>query len=305
MDVMDETFDRPVLMKEAGITFSLGVALYLAVSTLVLTIAGALIGAGASESDLYRYLAYLVPQLCFGAACLVYFRRKRALSPREVYAPCRWYYFVLAVLLSFGLFSLTELNGLVLSLLELVGYRPSEASVPTLTGWNLLPAILVIALLPALFEETLFRGIQVQSMRKGGWGIASAVFVSGALFSLFHGSPEQTVYQFVCGCVYGLLAMRSGSALPTMVAHFANNAAILALSSAGIDEIPQGAKLPVYLTAGVVLLGVLVFLIFFAKGNAEGKGVREGKRYFLSAFVGIGICALLWIVTLVTGFLPV
>ena len=57
MDVMDETFDRPVLMKEAGITFSLGVALYLAVSTLVLTIAGALIGAGASESDLYRYLA--------------------------------------------------------------------------------------------------------------------------------------------------------------------------------------------------------------------------------------------------------
>ena len=310
---MDEQTERPLLLKEAGFNFSLAILLYLVVSSVALMIAGAVIGAGASQSDLYKYFSYLFPQLCFGAASLIYFRRKKGLSPREVYSPCKWYYIVIALLLAFGLFSLSWLNQLFVEQLAKLGYVPSgmradEAGdlidpVPTLTGWNLLPAILVIALLPALFEETLFRGIQVRSMQRQGWGLAAVVLISGALFSLFHGNPEQTLYQFACGCAYALLASRSGSVFPTMVAHFANNAAILALGSAGYGDIPAEAQLPVYLTAGIVLVGVLVFLVFFAKGGAQGKGVRGGKTYFLYAAIGIAVCAALWIFSLVTGFL--
>lgn len=299
---MAEERKQTTLLGDAGFTFSFAILLYLVVSTIALMITGAALGEGAAQSDIYKYVAYLVPQLCFGAACLVFFRKKK-LPAREVYTPCKWYYFAVALLLSFGLFSLAELNSFFVELLKLMGYTPSPSTLPDVTGWNLLPAILVIALLPALFEETLFRGLQVRSMRKEGWGIASTVLISGALFSLFHGNPEQTLYQFACGCVYALLAVRSGSVFPTMLAHFANNAAILALESGGIQEIPPAAQLPVYLTAGIVLAGVLVFLIFFAKGGRGGKGAPGAKKYFLTASIGIVVCAVLWISTLVGGIL--
>ncbi len=289
-------------LKEGGLAFSVGVLLYVVVSFGVVGIAGAIIGADAAQNDVYKYLSYLLPQLCFGAACLIFFRRK-SLSPRAVYAPCKWYYFPLALLVAYGMFSLSWVNTFFVGLLQKIGYTPSTATLPSLSGWNLLPAILVIALLPAVFEESLFRGIQVGCMKEAGWGTAPIIFLSGALFSLFHGNPEQTLYQFACGCVYALIAVRSGSVFPTMLAHFANNAAILSLSSVGIDDIPAAAQLPVYLTAGAVLVGAVLFLIFFKKGQRGGKGAKGGREYALTASVGIAICALLWIASLAMGFL--
>ncbi len=299
-----ENVIRPLPQREGGIAYSLAALLCLFVSlilSVILSVAGA--GKDISGEDWYKYLTYLLPQIAIAATCVVFFRRTKE-PVKEFYRPAKWYYFFIAVLLQFGLlFSLNFLNGYFVDFLELFGYKSSmESTIPTLTGWNLLPAILVIGLLPAIFEETLFRGAVFGSMRKSGWGTWKAVFISGALFSLFHGNPEQTVYQFLCGAAFALLAQRSGSILPGILAHFLNNAAILTLNSFGVgtEALSSAGKAALCIASGACLLGTLLFLCL-EKKNVKGK-LNGAKMFFLTASVGILVCAIEWIAVFAGGF---
>ena len=248
-----------------------------------------------------------IEKSCFAAAAVVFFRRSKV-SVRRTYCGCKWHYFVVAVLLQFGLmFSLSELNNYFIAFLERFGYVSAGVPLPSLDGWYLLPAMLIIAVLPAVFEETLFRGIMVKNMSASGWGTAATVLVSGAMFSLFHGRPEQTLYQFACGMCFALVALRAGSILPSAVAHFCNNAAILALTAAGYETeggwtMPLGWNIGLTVASAVCLAAAPVYLIFFDKNNARKGGVKDGKPFFFGAAVGIAVCAVTWIVTLVSGF---
>ncbi len=284
----------------AGASFSLAAIIPVLVSLIFMLVLSLAAGEGVANSDWYKYFSFLVPPVCI-AGVSVFFFRKTKVPPREIYAPCKWYWFVVALVLQFGvLFSLSELNEYFVHLLELIGYtRTNEADMlPTLGGWNLLPALLVIAVLPALFEETLFRGILVGRMQRSGWGTWCIALVSGALFSLFHTNPEQTVYQFVCGVCFALVALRAGSALPTIVAHFANNALILVLTSCGYGNftaLPHAAYLALIILSAVCLAGAALFLILFErKKNVRGKA-PDGKKFFLMASFGIAVCALEWL----------
>lgn len=294
---------------EAGLSYSLCAILP---TILALIVSLILAAAKAENGDAAKYLSFLLPQLCFTGIAFLYFKRSKA-PLRETVRPCPWYYFIIALVLQFGLLlCLGELNGYLLKGLVALGYKPNltEDSLPALDGWKLLPAVLVIALLPALFEETIFRGITAGSMRRAGWGTASAVLVSGAMFSLFHHNPEQTVYQFICGVAYALLALRSGSVLPSMLAHFANNATVLFLTAFGaLDEggnliMAKSSYIALVVCAGACFLGAMLFLILFSKKREEKPFlVSDGKKYFLFAAAGIAVCAIQWVVLLVEGLL--
>ena len=51
-----------------------------------------------------------------------------------------------------------------------------------------------------------------------------AVVLQAALFGLIHGTPVQIGYAFVMGLLFGYIRHRTGSILPTIVAHAAFNA---------------------------------------------------------------------------------
>lgn len=296
---------RAKCLREAGLTYSLG-ALFPLVFSLVLTVAASLAQVGDTAPDWYLYLSYLFSQLSlFGAAAVYFVRTKEPV--RAPFARPKWRYFPLAVLLQFGLlFSLSELNGYFIDLLSLIGYSSPGVPVPSLEGWGLLPAILVIALLPALFEELLFRGILARGMHGGGWGLVPSVLLAGAMFSLYHGNPEQTVYQFFCGACFTLIALRSGSILPTMVAHFLNNAVILIFTACGIPEfsaLPTAWYLSLVILSAVCLLGGLVYLVFFDRDGSSRGGIKQGRAFWLLACAGLVVCGAEWISALVRGFL--
>lgn len=288
------------LLFETGVTYSVACALPIVASFVLLIVARLVAGANYADTQGYKYCTYLIPQLCFAAAAFVYFKRTR-LSVRTVCTGCKWQYFLIAVLLQFGLLSLSELNGLFLKALSYLGYEQAPSSLPDVAGWKVLPALLVIAAMPACFEELIFRGILAKNMNASGWGTAATVLISGALFSLFHTNPAQTVYQFACGVCFALVAIRSGSVFPTVLSHFLNNAVVLCLLSAGIEDYPSAVKIPLYTVAGVVLLGVLAYLIFFDKKSNQKGGVKNGKNFILGAFAGIALCAVLWIAVFVAG----
>ena len=301
-EVTENILPPPDRLKESGITFSLA-ALLPVLFSLVLSLFAAAAGEGYEQAAWYRYLVYLLPQLCFAAAAAVYFRRSRHPFP-AMYRGAKWHYYLIAVLMQFGLlFSLGELNTLFISWLETLGYTSSAGSLPPLEGGWLVLTLFVVALLPAVFEETLFRGILARNMHGAGWGTWVTILVSGAMFSLFHGRPEQTIYQFFCGCCFALIAVRSGSVLPTVLSHFLNNALILVLSALGLETF-SGVLSVVLIAIGAVLLaGSLVFLIFFDKKTNRKGGAPRAGVFFLAAAVGLVICAVQWASMLLLGFM--
>ncbi len=288
---------------KAGMSFSATVAVYIVVSlifSVIITSAGA-------QGDGVLYVNYLcspIAILCASAFAVWQGRmRINEIAPVK----CRIRYCLIALLLIFGLlFSLSYLNGALISLLELCGYTPRESSLPSLEGWGLLGSIVVIAVIPAVTEEFMFRGIAFHNAQ-AGVGTVRAIFLTGFIFALYHGSVEQTLYQFVCGCLFALLTARSGSVIPAMVVHFLNNAVILVLTAfnlvtdAGGLKVALWAEILIIVLSALCLVGAVVWLIFDKKQlvRTEKEQTKAGlKGFFVWGSAGIFVMSLIWILGL-------
>ncbi len=90
--------------------------------------------------------------------------------------------------------------------------------------------MLVLAVLPAIGEELLFRGVLLRSLahrRDRRW---IAVGVSAIVFSTYHLDPPQIVGTLLFGIALGTLATGARSIVPGMLAHFLNNAVVLVIA---------------------------------------------------------------------------
>ena len=127
---------------------------------------------------------------------------------------------------------------------------------------ELLLVVLTVAVVPALSEEVLFRGLVQRDMESLVGGTKSAV-IAGLLFALYHLNPFSLVPLATLGIVFGLIVYRSGNLTLAMIAHFLNNfLASLALYY-NIDEdflmtAPEGGA-----TAAGVALNTVVFAVVF------------------------------------------
>ncbi len=83
-------------------------------------------------------------------------------------------------------------------------------------------SIISVALLPALLEEFLFRGIFLCEFLK--YGKTFAIVISAFFFASVHGSIEQMMYSFVYGIIFGYIAIKTGSLTTGIIIHFINNA---------------------------------------------------------------------------------
>ena len=288
---------------KAGMTFSVTVAFYVVVSLIISLIISA--SGATGEGVLYvNYLCSPIAIVCASAFSLY----QGKMSIKQV-APvkCGAKYYLIALLLIFGLlFSLSYLNGALISLLELCGYTPRESSLPSLEGWGLFGAIVVIAVIPALAEEFVFRGIAFHNAQSGA-GTVRAVLLAGFIFALYHGSVEQTIYQFICGCLFALLTARSGSVIPAVIVHFLNNAVILAFTAfnlttdAGGLNIALWAEILIIVLSALCLVGAVVWLLLDKKPlvrTEKEQTKEEVKGFFVWGFAGIFVMALIWILGL-------
>ena len=102
---------------------------------------------------------------------------------------------------------------------------------PRWVAWGLM------ALLPAVCEEFLFRGWVLAAfagrMRTSN-RLAAAIVAQAACFAIFHLLPERMPQTFFLGIVLGWLTVASGSLLPAIVCHLVHNSMPLVLLSAGM-----------------------------------------------------------------------
>jgi len=87
--------------------------------------------------------------------------------------------------------------------------------------------VLFLCVLPALAEETGFRGL-LQHWLAAALSPRKALVIAAALFTLLHFSVVSAPYVFLLGMLLGWSKARTGSLYPAMVAHFAHNLFVVA-----------------------------------------------------------------------------
>ncbi len=280
--------------KRAGLSYTLFAFAYVGVAFLFL-----LLPVGEDKPDWYLYCTFLVSPAAFLLVIGWYFSfTKTSFKVFFKEQRCHPKYYLLAFTLQLGLLSLGELNGLFLKLLGGFGYEDSGIAIPATKGLGLLGVLLVVAVLPAVAEEFFFRGVFQREMRS--FSLPMQVLLCGGLFALYHQNPAQTVYQLCCGGAFALIAARSGSFLPTVLSHFLNNAVVIILYALGVESYPLAVYIPLMLTAGVSLVGTLLYLIFFDKGEKK-ENTGSLLQLFACAGAGIFVFGISWIATLYAG----
>jgi len=139
--------------------------------------------------------------------------------------------------------------------------------------------LLMAAIVPAVVEETLFRGAALSGFRKGMPALP-AVIVAGAVFGLFHLTPD-TAFRFLptawLGVLLGWVVVVSGSLPLAMLLHFLNNGMILALTAipATRDQVAGPEEVPPFLLFPVAVAMLLWGLQTLHRASADRPDSRE------------------------------
>lgn len=87
--------------------------------------------------------------------------------------------------------------------------------------------VVVVGLMAGLSEETLFRGIVMQTMRHSRWSDHAAVWVTAIVFSAFHMQFFGFVPRMLLGAWLGYLLVWSRSLWVPIIAHALNNSMVV------------------------------------------------------------------------------
>lgn len=173
----------------------------------------------------------------------------------------------------------------VLSLLHLYPSGPGLSTPDSFISFVML--VLVAAVLPAIFEELMFRGIVLQSLRR--FGDLFALAVSSLLFALLHGNLVQLPNALLTGMVLGYIVLRTGTLRASVLCHFVNNLFPILLQTLG-PYLPDALFNLLFLGLNLVYillgLGGVLYLGtacsgFFVPLRGEG---RQSERYKCRSF---------------------
>jgi membrane protease YdiL (CAAX protease family) len=176
-----------------------------------------------------------------------------------------------------GMLSLQQLMQIVLTLQERIPLPESveristqfrsaieeayRLLVTTSTVPELLLVLVIVACIPAVAEELLFRGL-IQKSLQSKFSPAKAAIVTGVIFGAYHLNPFAFIGLAAIGIYLGMLTARSGSIVLAMGAHFVNNAmAVLSMHFAVAEDaiITGDTGTMSYgwmLASGLLLLGI-------------------------------------------------
>ncbi len=122
---------------------------------------------------------------------------------------------------------------------------------------------LTIGLLAPLAEEIVFRGAALRSLLASRLSPLTAIVISALLFAVAHLNPAQMPHAFLVGLLLGWMYWRTGSILPGMAYHWANNSAAYVLYAfypnpdIKLIDVFKGSELHVYMALGFSLLILL------------------------------------------------
>lgn len=235
-------------------------------------------------ADIYQNFA--VSQLIFLAPVLIYLLldRGRILGELQI----RWLGFseVLMVLL-LGILLLPVVTWInMISMMFAQNYVASTLSEAESTALGL--NFLYVALIPAVSEEFMFRGVFFHGYR--GAGIRKAALCSGLCFGLLHLNLNQFCYAFVLGVILAVVVEATGSILSSILIHMViNGSSVLSLAALSGLDLPEESAQTVqtisrnellmtlgFYTTWAVIFGMLAVLVirWLARHSGRGEHMR-------------------------------
>lgn len=184
---------------------------------------------------------------------------------------------------------------------------------PAVLDMGLIPGLFFMAVLPAVVEETIFRGMLYNTYSK--YRPVAGIILSAVLFGLMHMNFNQMLYAIYLGIIMAIVMEVSDSIIPSMVIHFTMNASstimvFLSESLPGVTEKAASMDLidslkesfamtaeeigmelapgqleglfPVFLAAVIIGFAfialvalVLVFIMIYAVANINGRPLKQ------------------------------
>jgi membrane protease YdiL (CAAX protease family) len=209
---------------------------------------------------------------------------------------------VLVVLLAFCIFPVTSLTSLINSQIHFPNWMSGvedwmvkkEDSAGRVIQMITTPAnlitmignIFIIAILPAMGEEMIFRGVLQKILARLVRSDHMAIWITAFIFSSLHLQFFGFLPRFILGLVFGYLFYWSGTLWLPILAHFVNNAVSVAgeyfrtgdlsggLTNAGFWQIMIGIIFP-------VVAIVLILLYFRNKRVTELRQNQNNSRNYL------------------------
>jgi membrane protease YdiL (CAAX protease family) len=202
-------------------------------------------------------------------------------KPKEVFQHCNFFHInIPVVLISLGLGVICFIINVAVStlfngILTFTGYEFSGgSSVADYSTGNFFLQLFLVAVLPAICEEFLHRGVLLQGIKHIGF--KKAIVISSLLFALIHFNVQQVFYAFIIGLILGFVAVVSKNIYPAMIIHFVNNGIATYLEFAGnrgwafgniLDNLSEFLKsntpFVVFTVVVIVMLVVVALLCLF------------------------------------------
>ena len=193
----------------------------------------------------------------------------------------------LIIMMMYGLTQVGSLMGMPIHL-ALSAFSVSEAdSVSTLPDLlltsNPIVRTVCVGILPAVFEEILFRKFLIDRTIRHGEFISCAM--SGIMFGLWHGNFQQFFFAFFVGVLFAFVYIRTGNIIYTMILHASMN-----------------------LVTSTITLNLLIKLLeSMGMDMISGEYLTEPTEETIIAMIPILLLTLFWILCLfvfqVVGFI--
>lgn len=266
------------------------------VASVLIALIGLIYGAIAKvdATELQNDVVYLcfssvITELSFLVTALIISRRSKVnfVQATGIKVTSPWWTYLGAIILS--ILVLLLLNPIISCwqvLLDSIGYNISSLPFSIDTVPNLLLGLLLFALIPAICEEFLFRGLILNGLRK--YGMWVSVLTSAVFFGLMHMSMLQLPYTILLGLVLGFVVYFTRNLAISILMHFVNNATVLIIGFITVNSEFSFAWYDILIgLAGLLLFGVMIYFVCkFMNKRLFGK-TYETERPFCEAMPNI------------------
>jgi len=206
--------------------------------------------------------------------------------------------FLILVLGAVCIVSFLLLQSGFVELFTLFGYSPTQMEILIPNFGVFLIFLFTMAVLPAIIEELLFRGLILQGLLK--YGHVVAIIFSSLLFSIFHLNPSQTVYQFILGAICAVIYLRTKNMWYPIILHFINNAIIITyIYASGTEYQPLAFDATTIITTIVlsVVGGFLILRLLGLFGKPQEKTERQklAQLDIWTIVTGFSLALIIWI----------
>lgn len=168
----------------------------------------------------------------------------------------------------------------------------SDLSIHQPSTLTVVVQIAYVIILGPVCEEILYRGIILTLLKPYGKGMA--IFVSAIIFGVMHGNIPQAASAFASALVFGAIAVKCNSIVPTIIIHILNNTFASVTDITDALGITGDLVMNIYYGLDILIILIGIYLLFTKASQLIIKNdtyaLSAKKRYF-TVFTNIFILA--------------